>query len=138
VETRSTTRVGADAGGVYAVLGVAESAGARELTRAYWRQARRLHPDVNAAPDAAERFAVLSRAYRSALRASSRRAESAGAEPSGAEPPGAVSSGLVRVNRSPQSPSPRGPHDDVWLLAGPVRVTPLRAGVMPRRHEGRS
>jgi hypothetical protein len=103
---------GGGADSAYAVLGVAESAGTQELTRAYWRQARRLHPDVNAAPDAAERFAALSLAYRSALEATSRRGEP---------------SGLEHAKRVPEpQPTRRPPNSDVWLVAGPVRVVPVQ------------
>lgn len=47
----------------YAVLGVSRSATAEELKKAYRRLARQLHPDVNDAPDAAERFKEVSIAY---------------------------------------------------------------------------
>lgn len=47
----------------YALLGVDPSATAEELKKAYRRLARQLHPDVNDAPDAAERFKEVSIAY---------------------------------------------------------------------------
>lgn len=58
---RSQTREAA--GDYYAMLGVAPTASAAEVRRAYRELARRLHPDLNRAPDAAERFAALTRAY---------------------------------------------------------------------------
>jgi len=47
----------------YTLLGVAPDADDRQVRRAYRELARRLHPDVNKAPDAAERFAALAEAY---------------------------------------------------------------------------
>ncbi len=48
----------------YEVLGVRRNASAAEIRRAYQKQARRLHPDLNPGdPIAAERFRVVSRAF---------------------------------------------------------------------------
>ncbi len=47
----------------YALLGVSRDASAEELKKAYRKAARRLHPDVNDAPDAAEQFKEVSLAY---------------------------------------------------------------------------
>jgi curved DNA-binding protein CbpA len=47
----------------YRLLGVSRDASAYEIRRAYRRLARRDHPDVNARPDGAERFAALAHAY---------------------------------------------------------------------------
>ena len=47
----------------YELLGVGRDAGADELKRAYRRLARQLHPDVNDAPDAADRFKEVTIAY---------------------------------------------------------------------------
>ena len=48
----------------YATLGVEKSAAARDVTRAYRKLARRLHPDANPGDDAAEaRFKEVSAAY---------------------------------------------------------------------------
>lgn len=47
----------------YEVLGIKRGATADEIKRAYRKLARQLHPDVNKAPDAAERFAEVQEAY---------------------------------------------------------------------------
>jgi molecular chaperone DnaJ len=47
----------------YATLGVGRDAGADELKKAYRKLARQLHPDVNDAPDASERFKEVTVAY---------------------------------------------------------------------------
>jgi curved DNA-binding protein CbpA len=48
---------------LYAVLGVAKTATKEELQSAFKKKARELHPDVNKAPDAEERFKQLVGAY---------------------------------------------------------------------------
>ena len=47
----------------YALLGVSRDAGNDELKKAYRKLARQLHPDVNDAPDAADRFKEVTSAY---------------------------------------------------------------------------
>jgi molecular chaperone DnaJ len=47
----------------YEILGVAREADAGTIKRAFRSRARALHPDVSDAPDAAEKFGELSRAY---------------------------------------------------------------------------
>lgn len=47
----------------YDALGVARTASADEIQRAYRKLARRLHPDVNSDPGAEERFKEISEAY---------------------------------------------------------------------------
>lgn len=49
--------------GLYEALGVARSASADEIKRAYRKQARKYHPDVNTSPDADARFKAASAAY---------------------------------------------------------------------------
>jgi hypothetical protein len=47
-----------------ALLEVSADADVAELTRAYWRQARRLHPDRSSDPQATQQFQALHDAYR--------------------------------------------------------------------------
>ncbi|MCL1879571.1 MAG: molecular chaperone DnaJ [Actinomycetia bacterium] len=47
----------------YAILGVSRDATESEIKKAFYRKARELHPDVNKAADAEERFKELSEAY---------------------------------------------------------------------------
>jgi molecular chaperone DnaJ len=47
----------------YKILGVAESASAKDITRAYRKLARQFHPDTNHDPSAEERFKEISAAY---------------------------------------------------------------------------
>jgi len=47
----------------YAVLGVERNASAEDIKKAYRKLARKYHPDVNAAPDAEERFKEVGEAY---------------------------------------------------------------------------
>ena len=48
---------------LYALLGVARDASAREIRRAYRRLARQHHPDLNPQPGGPERFGRLANAY---------------------------------------------------------------------------
>jgi len=48
---------------LYAILGVPRSASADDIKKAYRAQARKNHPDVNKAPDAAKAFSKIQNAY---------------------------------------------------------------------------
>lgn len=47
----------------YEILGVSKDAGKDEIKAAFRKKARQLHPDVNKAPDAEEKFKELGKAY---------------------------------------------------------------------------
>lgn len=47
----------------YAILGVPRDADKKEIQKAFQKKARTLHPDINKAPDAEERFKEVSEAY---------------------------------------------------------------------------
>ena len=47
----------------YEILGVTKEATKEEIKSAFRQKARKLHPDVNKAPDAEERFKELGKAY---------------------------------------------------------------------------
>lgn len=47
----------------YAILGVENTATKQEIQKAFQQKARKLHPDVNKAPDAEEKFKEISEAY---------------------------------------------------------------------------
>ena len=47
----------------YEILGVSRDAGKDEIKSAFRKKARELHPDVNKAPDAEEKFKELGKAY---------------------------------------------------------------------------
>jgi hypothetical protein len=108
-------------------LGVAPEADAPELTRAYWRQARLLHPDLSTDPEATEQFRALNAAYRLAVQAAPQARPSASspapahgspgeATPTSAGPPGRPvgSHGWITTAASQDS--------GVWVVAGPVHI----------------
>ncbi|MEM8995770.1 MAG: DnaJ domain-containing protein, partial [Acidobacteriota bacterium] len=47
----------------YATLGVGKSASQDEIQKAYRKQARKYHPDVNGSPEAEEKFKQITEAY---------------------------------------------------------------------------
>ncbi len=67
----------------YQDLGVSRDATAEEIKRAYRRQARKLHPDVNPGPEAEEQFKKVSQAYDVLSDTQKRQSYDAGADPYG-------------------------------------------------------
>lgn len=67
----------------YADLGVSRDASAEEIKRAYRRQARKLHPDVNPGPEAEAEFKKVSQAYDVLSDAEKKRSYDMGADPYG-------------------------------------------------------
>jgi molecular chaperone DnaJ len=65
----------------YADLGVSRDATAEEIKRAYRKQARKLHPDVNPGPEAEEQFKKVSQAYDVLGDPEKRRSYDMGADP---------------------------------------------------------
>jgi molecular chaperone DnaJ len=116
------------------LLGVTEETEIPELTRAYRRQARHLHPDVSSSPSATAQFQRLQAAYQIALRAARRTpqpAPSPDVDPALQHqcPRASVSSDAGPIPPSPPTPgragsgvSATGPESGVWIVAGPVHV----------------
>ena len=65
----------------YAVLGVSRNASQEDIKKAYRRQARKLHPDVNPGTDAEEQFKGVSQAYEVLSDPEKRKSFDMGADP---------------------------------------------------------
>jgi curved DNA-binding protein CbpA len=114
---------------LYRVLGVSRDATAADITRAYRRQARAVHPDT-APPGAGApaRFRALAEAYQvlgdPARRAGYNRARHPRATP-GPPRPGPAAGMPPAWPRVPAGPGPARMPAALW--AGPVRIEPVPA-----------
>lgn len=107
------------------VLGVSADSDRECVTNAYRRLARATHPDVSPDPDAAERFAVLSAAYRLVSAASGHSRSSGRAADSGL---------LLGVSPSVRAASWGRPP----IVAGPVMVQRAQGDAERVRRDGGS
>lgn len=116
----------------FRVLGIPADSDRDSVAHAFRQLARATHPDVSADPDAADRFASLTAAYRlvsapqeaipapAAVDRYARRREDAAA---GTAPRG---EGLLWGWSAPTGPSLLRPrHHRAPIVAGPVRVSPI-------------
>ncbi len=78
----------------YQDLGVSRDAGPEDIKRASRKMARKLHPDVNAGPEAEEEFKKVSQAYDVLSDPEKRRAFDAGADPYGGAAAGGFGQGF--------------------------------------------
>lgn len=99
-----------------ALLELGTDATRDEITHAYHRLARDVHPDRCGSPDAAERFSRLRDAYARALQGL---AEPVGAPPAAAEPDEPPASRPADFFASPS-------HRRAPIVPGPASVTPPR------------
>lgn len=112
------------------ILGVAAHADAAQLTRAYRRQARLLHPDVSVEPDATEQFWTLQAAYQVALAAAQSDTPPTPARVAHHAPTVVLADPAGVDLSATAGPGRRGV---AWLAAGPVHVQPTG-----RPHRGTS
>jgi DnaJ domain len=116
------------------LLGVPADAEASELTRAYWRRARLLHPDLSPDPLATEQFRTLHAAYQLALRALQHHSLSGPGSHGRRDEPRPPAPSTPRTDRAPAPPpgwtaatlTTTSPSSEVWVVAGPVHVRPTR------------
>jgi hypothetical protein len=113
-----------------ALLGLTAVATPAQVATAFRRQARRVHPDVSEARDAAGRFAALVAAYDVALQAAQRASErrvQLGSHQRTAASAGAPAHGLHEVVTGPGGTAIWQEGQPVFRV-GPVRVHPPSAG----------
>jgi curved DNA-binding protein CbpA len=108
----------------YAVLGVAPTATQREVTAAFRRLARALHPDVNRHdPDAEREFKRVARAYEQVKTAAARRRHDATTRAGRFAGPGAEAApATFRVDPGPLYHSDLGHHSDFYQAGDPLTV----------------
>ena len=112
---------------LYDLLGVAPDASQLELSRAYRRRAREVHPDL-AAHDGHEAFSALAEAYRVLSDPARRSTYDATLREPGAPVPGPSVHIVVRVARSPRPGWPGHAGRQPPIVAGPTRVSPNPPG----------
>jgi len=136
-ETGKTRQVRGALRGARELLGVTAKADVGELTRAYRRAARGLHPDLSSDPEATQQFQALLTAYQLALQAALQDqapATDPGSEANGPGPHhepnpdiGASAPTRARVTLGTDAGARTSAWGDgVWVVAGPVHVEPAR------------
>jgi hypothetical protein len=114
------------------LLGVSADAPLPEVTRAYWRLARRLHPDLSPDPEATRHFQALQAAYRLVLEetlhtppppTTTPHRTHQGSNPAPTRTTVGHGDPTVRVASGSEWPEAGG-SDGVWVVAGPVQVRP--------------
>jgi hypothetical protein len=123
--------------GAWELLGVTAEADVRELTQAYRRVARDLHPDLSSDPEATQQFQALLTAYHLALEAALRDKAPATDLASAVNDSGPRHEPNADIGASPPTrdrvtlgtdagAQMSARSDGVWVVAGPVHVEPAR------------
>jgi DnaJ domain len=134
----------------FRLLGIPAGSDREAVVHAYRRLARATHPDVSADPEAADRFAALTAAYRLLFEVPSPDADPAPAVRPGRQTRASMAEG---EDLGDDWPAPGWAFGDGWpmrispgvparplqrppIIAGPVRVRPPRSGARGKVRDG--